>query len=84
MSIDRGGVFADARAHTLHLSAKGRPAMGDLYWGDNLDILRGYVASDSVDLIYLRVLSSRASAKHLLPCWMPLERRRDPSAAASG
>ena len=39
--------------------------MGDLYWGDNLDILRGYVASDSVDLIYLRVLSSRASAKHL-------------------
>jgi len=27
--------------------------MGDLYWGDNLDILRNYVASESVDLIYL-------------------------------
>ena len=24
-----------------------------LYFGDNLDILRGYVASDSVDLVYL-------------------------------
>lgn len=27
--------------------------MGDLYWGDNLDILRNYVRDESVDLIYL-------------------------------
>lgn len=27
--------------------------MGDLYWGDNLDILRNHIADESVDLIYL-------------------------------
>ncbi len=27
--------------------------MGDLYWGDNLDILRNYVKDESVDLVYL-------------------------------
>lgn len=27
--------------------------MNKLYYGDNLDILRRYVASDSVDLVYL-------------------------------
>ena len=27
--------------------------MGDLYWGDNLDILRNYIKDESVDLIYL-------------------------------
>lgn len=27
--------------------------MGDLYWGDNLDILRNYIPSESIDLIYL-------------------------------
>ena len=27
--------------------------MGDLYWGDNLNILRDYIADASVDLIYL-------------------------------
>jgi adenine specific DNA methylase Mod len=28
-------------------------AMGDLYWGDNLDILRSYIRDQSVDLVYL-------------------------------
>src|SRR5215210_5275051 len=27
--------------------------MGDLYWGDNLDILRTYIRDETVDLIYL-------------------------------
>lgn len=27
--------------------------MGDLYWGDNLDILRNYIPTESIDLIYL-------------------------------
>lgn len=27
--------------------------MGELYWGDNLTILRDHIASDSIDLIYL-------------------------------
>lgn len=27
--------------------------MGDLYWGDNLDILRSYIRDETVDLIYL-------------------------------
>lgn len=27
--------------------------MGDLYWGDNLEILRRYIPDESVDLIYL-------------------------------
>nr|MBA2451593.1 hypothetical protein [Chloroflexia bacterium] len=27
--------------------------MGDLYWGDNLEILRTYIPDASVDLIYL-------------------------------
>jgi DNA modification methylase len=27
--------------------------MGDLYWGDNLDILRSYIRDQSVDLVYL-------------------------------
>jgi DNA modification methylase len=37
-------------------AATGQPGarhMGDLYWGDNLDILRNYVRDESVDLIYL-------------------------------
>jgi len=25
--------------------------VGDLYWGDNLDILRNYVKDESIDLI---------------------------------
>ena len=27
--------------------------MGDLYWGDNLTILRDYIRDESVDLVYL-------------------------------
>jgi adenine specific DNA methylase Mod len=27
--------------------------MRDLYWGDNLEILRTYIKDESVDLIYL-------------------------------
>ena len=27
--------------------------MNTLYYGDNLDILRGYIADESVDLVYL-------------------------------
>jgi site-specific DNA-methyltransferase (adenine-specific) len=29
------------------------PAANTLYYGDNLDILRAYVADESVDLVYL-------------------------------
>jgi site-specific DNA-methyltransferase (adenine-specific) len=29
------------------------PATGTLYYGDNLDILREYIADESVDLVYL-------------------------------
>lgn len=34
-------------------SDKARPRMGTLFYGDNLDILRGYVADASVNLVYL-------------------------------
>jgi hypothetical protein len=30
-----------------------RPAMGTLYYGDNLDILRRYLGDETVDLVYL-------------------------------
>ena len=30
-----------------------RPAMNQLYFGDNLDVLRQYIKDDSIDLIYL-------------------------------
>jgi len=29
------------------------PATNTLYYGDNLDILRAYIADESVDLVYL-------------------------------
>ncbi len=31
----------------------GETLMGDLYWGDNLDILRNYIKDESIDLIPL-------------------------------
>jgi site-specific DNA-methyltransferase (adenine-specific) len=41
-------VVSKARA-----SKGGKPSNGNLYFGDNLDVLHEYVADESVDLIYL-------------------------------
>ena len=47
------GLRTPGRAGRIVITRHPGVTMNTLYYGDNLDILRCYVADDSVDLIYL-------------------------------
>ena len=46
-------AFSRLLSASLSCHGRGRHFVTHLYYGDNLDILRRYVADDSVDLVYL-------------------------------